>query len=944
MPDNPYAALKISFYDDIAVKSFANKNNTPVAGVIPGGGAALGVPYYISDAAARLNRNNDTWIRKNHKQHIENIQSQAGYTRYSQRQLQSAVELGDFRALSRANVNHPAAHDIGLEIHASLLESYAKNAGTPASAYSRIKNGIGSGSRLAACYFDRETNRHNDVGVQAVSGVTRTGIMTYSGFKVFQAATPVLTGTAINTVKYTVDVISTIGKSTVTVTNTIKVARDSHITLFSHSGMNIVAQQARLNGLNNTRISKGIVSSVNSIRHGAYNVGINLAKMKSQTVHAADKIKAGAINTANVARALTSGTVKTSEVARNAIETLHTSAANAVKQVWTPALRGMAGGAAKTATWVAVKGLPQIGTMAGGAALGAGSMLSRTDNTALQGAGNAINIGTNGIKTSIAVGRFAGRTIKTSVKTGIKTGKGIRAGIKTIRQNGIKKAGKQLVKSFGNAMKKAGKSTVNAILNVFKSIGKKLVAPLILILAAAVALNGLLAAPLSAIGAVFGSIFSVFDPATGSYEEFDIREYIMDPDFGLPALRADYITNLETHINDLCSAYHIVRFYTNLNNAAIGHTAADIDNVFIDIGDLANIVQPIFNAVILLEYELEPAETEAIEVLNDIFNSLFFLTEVQSVEYCGQNITTGEGCTDTHSCGEIHAHFDCPNTQIVNHSSNTCYLCCYRHCPGHPGSHNSTCPDDCSTNHSYSHSPGCEHRCSGILNCASHQVMCVTLSMDGIYQLLDKYFETPINDLLNMASRTQTEDARLHALQDCYEICLEYVSRVSIVYSGGITLEDITDVVWVAGTRTGNRAVVDLALSQVGQVGGQPYWSYYGFGSRVAWCACFVHWCYNMAGYGSDYGSSLNNAYCPSLVIYFEGRNVFKTGNYYDLAIGDVIFFDKNAQGESHHVGLVIGRDTEYVYTVEGNSSDSVKIKAYKLDSPVIYGYAVFNN
>lgn len=34
--------------------------------------------------------------------------------------------------------------------------------------------------------------------------------------------------------------------------------------------------------------------------------------------------------------------------------------------------------------------------------------------------------------------------------------------------------------------------------------------------------------------------------------------------------------------------------------------------------------------------------------------------------------------------------------------------------------------------------------------------------------------------------------------------------------------------------------IVTVALSQAGNVGGQPYWSWYGFSSRVEWCACFV--------------------------------------------------------------------------------------------------------
>ena len=53
---------------------------------------------------------------------------------------------------------------------------------------------------------------------------------------------------------------------------------------------------------------------------------------------------------------------------------------------------------------------------------------------------------------------------------------------------------------------------------------------------------------------------------------------------------------------------------------------------------------------------------------------------------------------------------------------------------------------------------------------------------------------------------------------------------------------------FINGTRPGNPELVELAKSQVGNVGGYPYWSWYGFDSRVEWCACFVSWCYNQAG------------------------------------------------------------------------------------------------
>ena len=43
-----------------------------------------------------------------------------------------------------------------------------------------------------------------------------------------------------------------------------------------------------------------------------------------------------------------------------------------------------------------------------------------------------------------------------------------------------------------------------------------------------------------------------------------------------------------------------------------------------------------------------------------------------------------------------------------------------------------------------------------------------------------------------------------------------------------------------AFTSGGNQAIVEVALTQLGNEGGQPYWSWYGFDGRVEWCACFV--------------------------------------------------------------------------------------------------------
>ena len=59
-------------------------------------------------------------------------------------------------------------------------------------------------------------------------------------------------------------------------------------------------------------------------------------------------------------------------------------------------------------------------------------------------------------------------------------------------------------------------------------------------------------------------------------------------------------------------------------------------------------------------------------------------------------------------------------------------------------------------------------------------------------------------------------------------------------------LEEGTSGMWAAvlyGVYGADDQIVQVALTQVGNVGGEPYWSWYGFGSRVEWCACFVSWC-----------------------------------------------------------------------------------------------------
>ena len=151
--------------------------------------------------------------------------------------------------------------------------------------------------------------------------------------------------------------------------------------------------------------------------------------------------------------------------------------------------------------------------------------------------------------------------------------------------------------------------------------------------------------------------------------------------------------------------------------------------------------------------------------------------------------------------------------------------------------------------------------------------------------------------------------------------------------------EDLSGVQFINGTRPGNPQLVELAKRQVGNVGGYPYWSWYGFDSRVEWCACFVSWCYNQAGKSEPRFAGCEWQGVP----WFQSHGQWGARGYNNLAPGDAIFFDWDLDGTADHVGIVIGTDGSRVYTVEGNSGDACKIKSYDLNYQSIKGYGLMN-
>ena len=157
----------------------------------------------------------------------------------------------------------------------------------------------------------------------------------------------------------------------------------------------------------------------------------------------------------------------------------------------------------------------------------------------------------------------------------------------------------------------------------------------------------------------------------------------------------------------------------------------------------------------------------------------------------------------------------------------------------------------------------------------------------------------------------------------------EYVPHVMRYYSGGNLFAGLF----------GNNQMVSVAMAQLGNEGGQKFWSWYGFSSRVEWCACFVSWCADQCGLITS-GAVPKFASCPMGVNWFKSNGKWQE-NSYSPSVGTIIFFDWDGDGVSDHVGIVEKCENGRVYTVEGNSNDMVQQSIYTVGSNLILGYGV---
>ena len=783
-----------------------------------------------------------------------------------------------------------------------------------------------------------------DLGAESAGmGVTAglVGVQAFRASQKFTEAAPAIAQSTVNGLhtagKGVYQVAVTGGLAVVTVSRTAAMVQAGQFHPLSHASMQMLKAQALAVGLNKTALSQTIIHSVTGIHNRIQN-GIQSAKQIGNTIQTGyHTVQRGV----KIVRGVTNGTISAQVAAQSVSRMANKAIKFSVGGIKTGVSVGLktgkgliVKGVTKGIPFVALKGIPKTASFMHGGGLTLAGIMQGSDDWAIRGTGTAIKVTDIGVRTAVKGAKATGYTIKTAVKGGMTAGRASIAAGRFIKNQGLKAAWNAGRKKAATAIANAGRSMVTAIINAAKALGSKILIPILIVVIVIMGFNGIVMVPVTAVSSIFSSMFSTSDTKM----DYDVREYLNTL---VPGLSTDFQQDLANQMQASQGTYDIVRFYSNTGSGEVVEpTLSGVASVVPTIDEILNMIQPIFNAVVLMQYELEPTEAEAEALTEEIFSKLFSVTTATSTEYCGQNIETGEGTANAaHSCGSIHALSDCPNPITGIHSSYTCSDCCYNFCPGHE----ETCSEpDCEGHTTYC--SGCEHDCSGYTYCGSHSVISYTLSVDGIYRLEAEYFLDPIEQLSNIPSRTEDEEAQLQELKDYHEIFLEMMSQVSVNYGGGMSMADLSGVVFINGTRNSCQAVIDLALSQVGQTGGQPYWSYYGFSSRVEWCACFVHWCMrNTPSASGSYPQTANNAYCQTIADNFMSIGQWGSRGYTDLVAGDTIFFDWQGDGHTDHIGLVIGTDGTNVYTVEGNSGDAVKVKSYPINSSVIYGYGLMN-
>lgn len=101
---------------------------------------------------------------------------------------------------------------------------------------------------------------------------------------------------------------------------------------------------------------------------------------------------------------------------------------------------------------------------------------------------------------------------------------------------------------------------------------------------------------------------------------------------------------------------------------------------------------------------------------------------------------------------------------------------------------------------------------------------------------------------------------------------------------------------------------------------------YYGHevsGDKYPWCCVFIWWVFRKCGMLMKFCAGNKTAYCPFVVNWAKNNNSWVESDY---QIGDILLYDWDKDGKADHIGWCAGVSKDSIKSIEGNSSDSVRL------------------
>ena len=123
------------------------------------------------------------------------------------------------------------------------------------------------------------------------------------------------------------------------------------------------------------------------------------------------------------------------------------------------------------------------------------------------------------------------------------------------------------------------------------------------------------------------------------------------------------------------------------------------------------------------------------------------------------------------------------------------------------------------------------------------------------------------------------------------------------------------------------------AAGELGNEGGDKYWSWCGFDDRVEWCACFVSWCFSRCWDGFPKISA-----CGDFVSWLKEMRGWYSSDI-EPVTGMIVFFDFDKDRRADHMGIADRCEDEKIYVIEGNSGNKCEMNVYDADDSAILGY-----